>query len=263
MFSDAAIGKRFVDRLYKVRLRDGSHLWLLLHIEVQASRETGFPKRVFRYFYRLDDKFDLPLTCLVVFADESPTWRPSKFKYDFAGTNVIFSYPTVKLADYRNRMEELERMENPFALIVLAHLQSQSATEMQNRLEWKRRITHNLLERSLDEATRWKVLRLVDWMIDLPVQLNEVFWGEVNEWKARNVMPFVTGLEQMAINEGMKKDLRTGLLSGLEVALEMKFNDDGKQFFEELKSVSDTACLRSLLEAIRSAATIDELRKVL
>jgi hypothetical protein len=226
---------------------------------VQAYREMDFSRRVFRYFYRLDDKFDLPLTCLVVLADESPTWRPDKYEYDFAGTSVVFTYPTVKLADYRARIEELERMENPFSLIVLAHLQSQSATEPQSRLEWKQRILRNMVERRLDEQTYWKVLRLLDWMINLPLELNEKFWDEVEDLKARNIMPFVTGLEQRAKKEGV----REGLLSGLGVALEMKFNDEGKLFFEELQSVSDTSRLRSLLEAIRRIATIDELRKML
>ncbi len=57
-------------------------------------------------------------------------------------------------------------------------------------------------------------MRLVDWMIDLPIELDEVFWGEVDEWKARNTMPFVTGLEKMRIKEGLQKGLEQGRTEG-------------------------------------------------
>ena len=86
LFPDSAIGKNFLDRLYKVRLRDGSNIWVLIHVEVQAQRDDYFPERFFRYFYRIRDKFDLPLMCIVVLADESPSWRPSEYIYEFEGT---------------------------------------------------------------------------------------------------------------------------------------------------------------------------------
>src|SRR5271165_5169487 len=69
LFPDAASGKRFVDRLYKVRLLDHSELWLLIHIEVQAFYDADFPERMFIYYVRLKQKFNLPLTCLAILAD--------------------------------------------------------------------------------------------------------------------------------------------------------------------------------------------------
>ncbi len=147
LFPDSAHGKRFVDRLFKVRLRDGSNFWVLIHIEVQAQRDDDLAERVFRYFYRLRDKFDLRLMCLVVLADENLSWRPAEYLYEFEGTRLQLTYPVVKLADYRDRTDELEASGNVFALIVLAHLQSQKVKENEGRLDWKRRITRNLLSR--------------------------------------------------------------------------------------------------------------------
>jgi hypothetical protein len=259
LFPDAAIGKGFVDRLFKVRLLDQSELWLLIHIEVQTQYEAEFPERMFRYYIRLKVKFTLPLTCLAVLADMRPNWRPDTYECEFAKTKVVFTYPVVKLADYRGRIGELERSDNLFALIVLAHLQSQSATEIPDRLEWKRRITRNLLERDLDEDRRWKVLRLVDWMLDLPVELNQVFWDEVKEWNEGKAMPFVTGLEQML----MEKGERTGLLAGLELTLEAKFDKEGKEFFADLKTIPELSRLQAVRDAIRGGATINDLRKLL
>jgi hypothetical protein len=192
---------------------------------------------------------------------------------------------STSLSDYRDTIEELERSDNLFALIVLAHLQSQSATEASDRLAWKRRIMHNLMERNLDNDRRQKVLKLVDWMLDLPIEFNEVFWNEVREWKEGNVMPFVTGLEKMLMKEGLKKGRqqglkkghqqglekgreqgrvegeRTGLLAGLQLVLELNYNKAGKMLFAEIKMIP-LARLKAIHRAIRKGATIEELRKL-
>ncbi|MFQ5630407.1 MAG: hypothetical protein ACE5I1_16675 [bacterium] len=46
-------GKRVVDKLVKVFLRDSSEKWLLIHIEIQGYEEAAFPERMFIYYYRI------------------------------------------------------------------------------------------------------------------------------------------------------------------------------------------------------------------
>ncbi len=48
---DEKKGRRYVDRLAKVQLKSGEKQWILIHVEVQSSRETEFSKRMFQYFY--------------------------------------------------------------------------------------------------------------------------------------------------------------------------------------------------------------------
>ena len=52
---------RFVDKLMKVKSRQGKELWVLLHIEIQGEKETDFEKRLFEYYYRLYDRYNIPL----------------------------------------------------------------------------------------------------------------------------------------------------------------------------------------------------------
>ena len=47
------VGRRDADALVKVWHKDGGERWLLIHIEVQARRESGFPRRMFVYHYRI------------------------------------------------------------------------------------------------------------------------------------------------------------------------------------------------------------------
>jgi hypothetical protein len=269
LFPDGAFRKGFVDRLFKVRLLDETEFWLLIHIEVQAQYEADFEERMFRYYIRLKEKLGLPLTCLAVLADERPNWRPHMYQSEFAGTKVIFSFPMVKLADYREKIDELERSENIFALIVLAHLQSQTATELPDRKQWKRRIVQNLMERELHETRRWKALRLIEWLLDLPVEWNEAFWNEIKEWKEGKAMPYITGLEQMLMEKGVQKGREEGReeerafsLDALELLLEWKFESAGKEFFAALKANPETTRLEAVLQALRQGASLEELRHI-
>ena len=42
----AKLGRRSVDKLVKVWLRDGEERWLRIHVEVQAWKGGDFPKRM-------------------------------------------------------------------------------------------------------------------------------------------------------------------------------------------------------------------------
>ena len=60
MLRDAETGPRRVDKVVKVRTLADQPLYLVLHVEIQAERETGFPQRMFIYYYRLYDRKSLP-----------------------------------------------------------------------------------------------------------------------------------------------------------------------------------------------------------
>src|SRR5436309_1327234 len=49
LLADSEIGKRLADKLAKVFLLDGGEEWLLIHVEVQGTRESDFPERMFVY----------------------------------------------------------------------------------------------------------------------------------------------------------------------------------------------------------------------
>jgi hypothetical protein len=67
-------------------------------------------------------------------------------------------------------------------------------------------------------------------------------------------MPFIDIAERV----GMEK----GLLKGIEVCLKLKFGAQGLDLMPELRELQDHELLLAILEAIRTAANLDELRKV-
>ena len=56
---DSDAGRRYVDKLFEVRLRSGVEQWILIHIEVQMDDKSDFPVRMFVYHYRIFDKYKL------------------------------------------------------------------------------------------------------------------------------------------------------------------------------------------------------------
>jgi len=49
-------------------------------------------------------------------------FRPEKYETARWGFRHFFEFPIVKLIDYKQRWEELEKSDNPFAIIVMAYL---------------------------------------------------------------------------------------------------------------------------------------------
>jgi hypothetical protein len=111
-----------VDKLVKVWRKNGREVWVLLHVEVQTQRQSGFGRRMYEYNTRIFDHFGRTVVSVAVLADDNPGWRPKSYEEALWGWSVGMIFPAVKLLDWADRDTELETHGNPFARIVLAHL---------------------------------------------------------------------------------------------------------------------------------------------
>ena len=68
-------GRRYVDKLVRVWLKDGREEWLLIHVEIQTSREQDFSRRMYVYNYRIFDRYNQAVASLAVLADDEPSCR--------------------------------------------------------------------------------------------------------------------------------------------------------------------------------------------
>src|SRR5689334_10586925 len=72
VFTDLTGGERHeVDLIAQARFQ-GRDTFFLIHVESQARRESDFPRRMFRYFARLHEKFDLPIYPVALFSYDAP-----------------------------------------------------------------------------------------------------------------------------------------------------------------------------------------------
>ena len=80
--------------------------------------QKTFAHRMFRYWYRIYDRFEVDITALAVFTGGKNQKKPDTFYKSFLGTEVSYKYNTYHVLDHSEK--ELLSMDNPFALIVLA-----------------------------------------------------------------------------------------------------------------------------------------------
>lgn len=203
---DAQIGKRLADKLVKVWKLTGEETWVLVHIEIQSQENTGFNERMFVYYYRLRDKYHLPIASLAVLGDERKNWLPQPFQADLWGCHVRFEFPIIKLLDYASRWAELEASRNPFAIVVMAHLKTkETRNDAISRKEWKFRLTRGLYERGYERQDIINLFRFIDWILDLPEALKRAFRDELELYERENQMPYVTSIERMGIEQGIEQ----------------------------------------------------------
>jgi hypothetical protein len=57
---------KVVDKLVRVYLRDGGERWMLLHLEVQGSKDKNFARRMFEYYIRILIKHGQPVAAVAI-----------------------------------------------------------------------------------------------------------------------------------------------------------------------------------------------------
>jgi hypothetical protein len=67
---------------------------------------------------------------------------------------------------------------------------------------------------------------------------------------------------QEGIERGRQEGRREGLISGIELALDLKFGAAGLALMPEIRAIDDVATLQAAQNAIRPAATAEDVRAV-
>ncbi len=213
---DAELGKRFVDKLAKVALRDGSERWVYVHLEVQGSAQAEFAERMFVYNYRLYDRYRQPVASLAVLADSTANWRPNHFGFAVLGCEHELRFPAVKLLDYAAQQDLLYSNPNPFALVTLAHLLTQATRQDMNaRFAAKWKLVQLLYQRGWGKQQVIDLFSVLDWMMRLPEQLKRSLWHNIEVLEEQEKMRYVTSVEQIGIEKGLLLGRLEGEQSGI------------------------------------------------
>ncbi|MBF0191599.1 MAG: cytosolic protein [Magnetococcales bacterium] len=208
---EAESGNRRVDLLVRVWLLDGDELWVLIHVEVQGNRDPHFEERMFTCQYRAFDLYKRPVVSLAILADEEGAWRPSAFGYQKWGSKVSFQFNAIKLLDYLSRMDLLESSTNPFAIVTLAHLTGkQTRNQPTERFQQKMRITRMLYERGFSRQQIVNLFRFIDWVLNLPEELDNQFWTNLSNFEENKKMPYITSVERIGEERGRLMGIQIG-----------------------------------------------------
>jgi hypothetical protein len=258
---EAVVGQHRADKLVKVWLKNGEEAWLLIHVEVQSQYDAEFPQRMFIYNIRAFDLYRRTVVSLAVLGDDSRTWRPRGFRYGRWGCGSGTRFRMVKLLDYAADLTALETNPNPFAALVLAHLKTRETShDSDARRLWKVRLVKGLFERGWSKDDVRELFRLIDWMMDLPPAMERQVWREIQQYEKEKHMPYITSVERIGREEGLREGKREGLLECIELRLQSKFGAEGSQLFPIIQAVTDVDKLRAIYRAIETATSQDEIR---
>ncbi len=214
---EAQQGRRYADKLVRVWQIAGEEIWLLIHVEIQATSEDTFPERMFSYNLRIFDKFGKPAISLAILCDADITWRPHQYSYNYPDTRLNFEFGTVKLLDYQNRWAELEASDNPFATVIMAHLKTQQTNKkLRERKTWKFSLIRRLYERGWQERDIRSLYRFIDWVMILPKALETEFWQEYKQYEQERTMSYVTSGERIGYERGEQEGRQKLVLRQLQ-----------------------------------------------
>ena len=107
---------RHADKLIKVWLKDGRDVWFLIHIEIQGYQDATISLRMFECIYRIRERYQRPVTGLVVYTDWERSYHFSEYREVFMGSTLNYEFNTYILRD--NPPAKLTQDPNPFAPVM-------------------------------------------------------------------------------------------------------------------------------------------------
>ena len=247
--------KCIADKLYQVWLLDNQEIWILIHVEVQSQYDSSFSQRMYIYNYRAFDLYQKTVVSLAILGDERPNWRPNHFRYGLAGSEVSIRFSTVKLLDYEARWSELEPSENPFAMIVMAHLRTKATTgEPEQREIWKWSLIRGLYDRGLTREKIIKLFQIIDRMMTLPNALQQSLDLKIQQFEEQRTMPLLSNMELRGMERGKEIGALQNARSSVKTVLQARLGDVTSDMENCLNQISDLSTLEQILTI---AATVN------
>jgi hypothetical protein len=258
--SESELGLRLADKLFKVWLKDGREVWILIHVEIQNQRDPVFAERMFVYNYRIYDRYRQPVISMAVLGDEEPAWRPNQFDYGMFGCTMGFEFPIVKLVDYASQAEILETDPNPFAAVVLAHLKTlETRADPNSRRTWKLRLIKSLYDRGLDGEQVRLLFKFLDWIMELPEELEEALNADLAEFERERKMPYVSSIERIALKKGRAEGKAETLLRLLSKRFHVALPEELEA---AIHSTADLAKLDAWIDNSLEAHNLADFRRM-
>lgn len=263
-------GKRLADLLFKVWLKNGEEKWILIHLEVQGQKCSGFEHRMFVYNYRAYDQYQKPVVSIALLIDEDPSWRPDCFMMTSPLSEkesvpyLQFRYHVIKLIDYASRKQELHERKDFFAKVILAQLiVMETRKNLAKRVHGKLSLIRELLKLGLTINQARGLIRFIDWLIQIPEdfmltyneQIKIIAQEAAEEWN----VPYVSMFDQLARLEGRQEGRQEGIRMLLDKQIRRRFPNTVTAKHLHLINDADTNTLALWAEKLIEAATIDEV----
>jgi predicted transposase/invertase (TIGR01784 family) len=246
--------RREADLVVQARMRDQSAT-LLLHLEHQAKSDPTLARRIFRYFGRFYDRYNLPVYPIALCSYTKP-YKPASNRHQvqiLSRTVLDFQFEVLQLSrlDWRDFLQT----SNPAVIALMARMR----IAPHERWRVKAASLRLLARARLSGAQRRLVSQFVDIYLPLQVAEREAFQAEVASFsppERETVMELVTSWER----EGRIKGREEGQRELIERQLLRKLGSLTPEQTERLGTLS-SAQLVALGEALFDFATLADLEQ--
>lgn len=245
VFTDVTSGeKKEIDLLAQVRYQQ-QKTYFLIHVENQSYTESEFAKRMFKYFARLHEKYDLPIYPVVIFSFDEPKRAESQ--------NYRVTFPDLKVLEFQFAAIQLNRLSwrdfltqyNPVAAALMAKMNIAVSERPQVKAECLRLLT----TLRLDPARMQLISGFVDTYLRLDDTEKQVFQAVISTMgldEREEVMQIVTSWQQ----EGVEIERRETISTLLKVRFG-NLDSELEAIIPQLMQLSKEEYLGLLLQADR------------
>lgn len=226
--------RRYLDKLVRVRLRNGSPALMLLHLEIQQRLASHFARRMYTYFTRLQESFPDNLILQFAIVTRSPRQAPC-LHYHYAPQgyaaegqdflSLSYRVPVVHLQDWAGQEQALLALapDNPFALVILAELAAARRMAPQTLLEEKKQLVRRLYQYGWQAGRIRQLFLFIDGILALPPELDDEFWLSLASFEEERNMAYISSVERIGIRKGLEQGRNEGMAGLLRVLLETRF----------------------------------------
>ena len=192
---------RFVDKLVKVFATSGEEKWVLIHIEVQGYGDKNFARRMYQYFYRIFDRYGIPVTAIAIFTDAHPAFLTNQYINEFAGTEMVYRFNTYKVRQQNETT--LRNSDNPFAIAILTVLLALRSKKLDdgNLLHLKTALAREMYAKGFSAAITRQLFNFIKLYVNFAKPETAFIFDKAIEKITNNTKPM--GLEEQVLE--MKK----------------------------------------------------------
>jgi len=175
-------GKSIPDKLIRVWLKDGTEKYILVHIEVQGYQDNEFALRMFRYYYRIYDKYGLDVIAIALLTDKYPDYKPDCYSKSLYGTEIRYAYNTFKLLDMKGQENTLESSDNPFSLAVMSGIYAiEASSDDDKKYSFKIKLLRNLIHKKWGSQKIYALFCFFDGLLRLSEEKEMEFKNEMRK----------------------------------------------------------------------------------
>lgn len=193
-----------VDFVHEVAFEDEEYI---LHIEFQTEHRPNFPQRMFEYSAALTRLFQKPVLSLAVYIRPRRKAPPAEYRVKLGEHPVNrFTYPVVKLWEYRDRIWTGEFRELAPLLLELVEEKSEAVLVREKELILQER----------DKKKRGTLLATAVTIASRYFERDFLWRFFREEVEAMKEAPFIVDWIEEGIQKGYQQGMQKGLQQGLQ-----------------------------------------------